>query len=727
MFYNQKDFTDAAKRQNDIDPDAAPNQMWMLAFQFLEKEGQVAKELLLDPALKDFIPRDERKAIKKGELYADMSIIKDLKKLLAEANTRAEMQEAWLKQKATYPDSLLALAAELNATREPNPKINPKSISGDMFSGADMPRLDQDAFNKLRYEKDRKVLEANPNYIALSKKVEAIRYNLKWEKERKDYFKQMGLVHEALHEWEAEETKEKTALFQQKIIDLALFAAETEDKLQTLFVTGADAPRNQKLLGQGLSALTAASALAVSQPSDLSVSAAAPVSIEASANYSELQTPKAEACSTESPLLFDGKQFNFFLTDPQLCGYLMEIVPKVGETVEIGPLMTLRANRDGTFHFRLEAEKTRGECLQNAPVAIKREFIRESGVDACKETVVKTNTITARNFRAMIESVIANAGKDGKARLFEYYLAKWFLESRHGNAMSAYESSAEGFGQFMPPTWVDEVLHEGDFAGYGKIRRDLLGVNARMGINETQAMDGRNVRKISRFAQVREWHRKYNAEPEHGTILGGRFNVKNILRLKAGIESGRIPHPDGPGHTEITPAMAYSCQLLGFHGCRAVFIGIRNNPNQKIGNIVKGQTYKRNKGVLQAPIYSYDEEGDRIINRNGKPKIRTVVQYSAREFLDQLKLFGNDNTPIEGLDDYHLIGSESLAQNQNNAHLQLLRIRETRGVSFIKNKDNDVALEEEGMPAFLRRVHKNTKAVPNTELAAAEPAFIPTF
>ena len=80
-----------------------------------------------------------------------------------------------------------------------------------------------------------------------------------------------------------------------------------------------------------------------------------------------------------------------------------------------------------------------GECIKkftqnNAPKAIKESFIAKSGADACNETITQNNTITQRNFLAIMESIMIGAGKDGRAELASYVFAQDFLESNKAPA-----------------------------------------------------------------------------------------------------------------------------------------------------------------------------------------------------------------------------------------------------------------------------------------------------
>lgn len=700
-------------------PADIPQKLLMAAFQ-LHATGRVDKQLLLDPSLRNMMSAAERQAIRRGEFRDDMQIVDQLDQLIDIIHQQDAADKQWRQMKEAYPPSVIKVAQEIEA----HGVLQHNQIFGDAFMGeGGRPYISGEKLGAIRAGR---VDPTDPDYAAFLSRVDIARDYLRAEALREIFFDHVVSSYAALQEWEQSKSTAKNewqtqlqAQAQAQLVAFTNFALRVSSSAREMFVDGPDAKKNRAVMAKTLNAAVASSiilAAVTDTPALPPETVAAPASDRDDAAALSLQdlTPPAQTCNTRYPLFVDGKTYNFMIDDPKLCSQLYRVLPEKGATLRLNNSISLRANMDGTYYFRIETVKTRAECLRNAPTKLRNNYLmqtwaraaaREAGTDMCHERVVKENVITSRNMNAMIEAWLYSGGRNGTPVNFTYFLSKWFLESRHGNLMDNPTTTAKGMNQFIAGTWVDQIIHNGDRMGYGALRTQLVGIAARIGISEAQLnQDSTAVTKLSRIKEVRQLHRMYTLDPYHSAIFGSDYSLSGLLRLQRAFENGDIKHPLGPGHTEVTAKMGYICHLLGFEGCRDFFAAYAKNPDQKARAVLKRGPYKRNAYLFQAHIYKRDENGEILLDDKGNKKTKKVVEMTLREFTQYLEVFGFDDRPMEGLRHYRRLEADALAVNNRLSQVTFLTPGEVPDYELKASPDARVALAEPQYPRWMRQM-----------------------
>lgn len=730
-----------------------PQKLLMAAFQ-LNSHGRVDKRLLLDESLKPLIKPAERKALKRSEFHDNMEIVAYLDQMIDLINYKLDEHEQWQEEKSAYPASLLNVAENI----ETSGVLSHSHIFGDAFwDERGRPFISGEKLAAIRAGR---VEESDPDYLDFLDRVDSVREQLRKHRQREDFFDQVTAARTALISWES--TQQQAAIdWQQRLREqvaaqvtaFAEFTARTDQAMNEMFFSGPLGAEHKKLAVQGVNAAVTLSILmatvpdtpATPAPSDVTVSASSEAGADApsSALSAASLASNFGQCSRQHPMLMDGTNYNFVIDDQTLCNELMAVIPAKGETIKLNDTMSLKANNDGTFYFTIHDTMTRAECLGKAPAKFKKSFIETwarqgaASGNPCQEGVFKENTITSRNMNAMIEAWLYSGGQAGRPVPFTYFLSKWFLESRHGNLMSNPETTATGMNQFVAGTWTDQVLKNGARLGYKPLRDKLVSIAARMGISEQQLMnDPAAVTKLSKQKSVRALHRQYTADPFHSALLGSDYSLAGLLRLQDAFKSGRIAHPLGKGHTEVTPKMGYICHLLGFEGCSDFFAAYAKNPNQTAKSVLSRGPYNRNAYLFEAKIYKRDKNGEFVLDKNGNKKAIKVVNMTLREFTRYLETFGFDDKPMQGLEQYRRLQADALAANRSLGNLTLLTEREAQTATLTRSATSTLALAVDDYPRWMRQMFAveatypvadsvSTRAAASAAVTAARAAPMP--
>lgn len=715
-----------------------PQKLWMAAIQ-LHENGQVARDLLLDKELKPFMSVDERKAIKRGMLHDEMRIVGVLDQAIDLADHQMLQHQIWTELQTQLPSSVLQVAKDI----EREGVIHHARIAGDAFwDEKGLPTISSEKLSAIRTGS---VDTNDPDYQAFLGKVDVIRENMREEKQRRALFDQITTARDTLQSYE-EERKTKIAAVREKIqehtrrqvVAFADFTARADTAMREMFIDGPDAEKNQDLLSKTLNAAIALSVAAQSVPSTSTLPGVT-TSITASPTYEVKPPAPSQVCSANSALFVDGSTYNFLVDDPKLCKQIMDVIPAKGKTVLLNDTMSLRANQDGSFYFRIEAHKTAAECLRNTPSKIKKSYMSMKWDDAagpedkshpCLETVIKDNLISSQNMNAIVEAWLYSGGQDGKPVPITYFLSKWFLESRHGKLAGNPTTTAFGMNQFIASTWVEQIMRNGDRMGNKDLREKLLGIAAfKLGLDENEIVSSaKNMKALSRLKDVRDLHRQYTGDAHHSAIYGADYSLSGLLRLQKAFKSGEIPHPLGKGHSEVTSKMGYTCHLLGFEGCKVFLTAYGKNPDQKVRDVIKGGAFKRNAYLFRAHVYERDKGGNFILDKHGERKTRKLVNLTMREFYDYLETFGFDDKPMQGLEQYRKLGASALAQNQDLGKMTFLTVKEAKDYALKPNEQARVAIATPENPKWIRETIPGEavrKEHPPETVQVASFAFMP--
>lgn len=710
-----------------------PDEALMAAFQ-LYKKGSVDKDLLVNTSLRGLMSRQELNAAKRGEISDQMDIIAYIDSVIDLVHDLEQKELRWQQDKEKFPSSILNVAKAIKEGGE----IKHSHIFGDaFFDEKGRPTIGTEKLSRIR---SGEISLDDPDYARLLDRIDQARAELREEAQRQEFLDRVVHAHGALTEWEEKQATAKQGRLdvlkeqaQQHYTELAQMVAKFEETTKEAFVHGPNAEHNQATLSKGLNA---AVALAVSVNSLASTAPvpSAPVAVTAPATYDVKTTPPPpEQCSSAAPLFYDGQTYNFTISDPALCRELVQFSPTRGDTVKINDHISLRANQDGSYHFEVTAERTRAECLTNASRRLRNEWRTTSSLNGmnCQDISVRDNTITARNFNAIMEAAMYSAGEDGHSTLLPFLLSKWFLESRHGNLGSNPDSSARGMNQFIASTWTEQILKVGHELDHEDLRERLFDIAERKGMSRDEVLgSGSNIRKLSRDPEVRALHREYTTDPHHSALFGAAYSIGGLLMLKRGFESGEVPHPMGRGHTEVTAKMGYICHLLGYGGCRKFFAAYAENPDQKVSSVIKGTAYRINKYLFESKAYKMDENGEFLLNNKGDRIKRETVKMTLREFTQYMEVFGFDDKPMTSLDNYHRIRDNAARVADAPSNRTFLTGAEARNYDFVQDSTASVALEIPGHSLRMRQILEGVRAVPKlpeTQVAStATRAPVPT-
>ncbi len=313
-----------------------------------------------------------------------------------------------------------------------------------------------------------------------------------------------------------------------------------------------------------------------------------------------LETKTASDCSAESPVYFIGEKFAFEHTNPATCRRLIEqAIPEIGQTVNLNERMSIQGLENGNILFAVDG---RG-----------------------------TNEITADNYHAILEAWQMTGGEAGTPVPLSFLLAKWFLESRHGNLMQSPFSSARGMNQFVVGTWVETVHRYGDITGYNHVRDQIMAVAQRLGGNLDYA-------KLAKDPEIKRLHRLWTMDSHHSAIMGIMYSHHGLIELQTLLDNGEIQHPQDLEH--VTGRMGYAYHFFGKNGAIEFFDAYAENPNQRVRDVVSRGVYNRN-----AYFFTRDVE---VPNGNGGT--RTVkVELTLKQFYDRLQSWGFDDREMQGL------------------------------------------------------------------------------
>lgn len=680
----------------------------------LHTTGRIQPELLQSPQLANIMQRPD------PMLFFD--------EIIDTIYATEQQDKIWAEMEKKYSPTLVNLAKGI----EQNGLVQHSLIFGDAFPDKiNLPEFQK----KFALMRAGKLDDNDPDYRDLMVRVDNLRMHRREQRRRDAFFGRLdaaiGAVELLQREQEQavaqkQETKRKlqasaAAYIETQVKAFAQMAARADAALHDMFVEGPDADRNKDAAVKGLTIAAGGLSLMFSPVSEEAPQPAAkaevvvPVApaLPAEKAIEITQTATTGQCSKDFPMLVDGKTYNFLLDDPKLCAELMKIVPAKGQTTQLNNVMSLKANDNGTFYFRIAAKQTHAECLKNAPVKTRTAFLMrgwaegaKSVAEICQKTVVSDNEISSRNMNAMVEAWLYSGGKAGKPINFTYFLSKWFLESRHGNLKGNPTTSAYGINQFVLLTWVDQILLHGNRLGAPEARARLVAIANGMGISEAQLQsNAKYVRRLSKSPAVRAMHKQYTIDPFHSAVFGSEYSLAGLLRLQDAFISGDIKHPWGQGHTEVTSKMGYTCHLLGFGGCRKFFAAYAKNPHQKVRDVIKGGPYKRNAYLFEMKVPVRDRDGKPVINpRTRKPFTQHIVNMTLKEFTDYLEIFGFDDKPMPGLESYKRLGVSDLAKNQNIGPLTLLTEEETKGYSFSASTTAKTAIAKDSHPRWVRPV-----------------------
>lgn len=736
MYLSKQDqFTVAAgaKPLEDIETlEQIPDAALMAAFQ-LYKKGSVDKDLLVNTSLRGLMSRQELVAAKRGEISDQMDIIAYIDGVIDLVHDLEQKELRWQQDKEKFPSSILNVAKAIREGGE----IKHSQILGDaFFDESGRPTIGIDKLTKIRSGE----IDLNdPDYARLLDRIDDARAELREEAKRQEFLTRAEQAYGALTQWEDNQAAQKRSRLDvlkeqgmQHYIELAQMVAKFEETTKVAFVTGPDAEKNQATFVKGI---TAAVGLSVSLNSIASVAPvpAAPVAVTAGATYDLKQAPEPEKCNETSPIFYDGQTYNFTITDPSLCKELIALSPERGKTVQVNDLISLRANQDGTYYFKVQADQKRAECLTNTSRKLRHEWANSSSLNGkdCNAISIRDNTITARNFNAIMEAAMYSAGKDGQSTLLPFLLSKWFLESRHGNLGSNPDSSARGMNQFIRVTWTEQVLKVGADLDHQELREKLFEIGESMGMDRAELLNsGGKIRKLSRNPEVKALHAQYTADPHHSALFGAAYSIGGLMMLKKGFQSGEIKHPYGAGHTEVTAKMGYICHLLGYGGCRKFFAAYAENPDQKVSDVIKGQAYRINKYLFESKAYKTDDNGEFIRNKKGDRIKRETVKMTMREFTKYMEVFGFDDKPMTSLDNYHKIRENAARVADRPGDTTFLTNKEAAGYDFVGDPNSRVAIEIPGHSLRFRQILEGVRAVPKvpeTQVASVRSAPAPAI
>ena len=313
-----------------------------------------------------------------------------------------------------------------------------------------------------------------------------------------------------------------------------------------------------------------------------------------------LVTRTASDCSTESPIYFIGEKFAFEHTNPATCRRLIDqAIPDVGQTINLNDRMSIQSLENGNILFAVDG---RG-----------------------------TNEITADNYHAILEAWQMTGGEAGTPVPLSFLLAKWFLESRHGNLMQSPYSSARGMNQFVVGTWVETVHRYGNITGYDHVRDQIMAVAQRLGGNLDYA-------KLAKDPEIKRLHRLWTMDSHHSAIMGIMYSHHGLIELQTLLDNGEIQHPQDLEH--VTGRMGYAYHFFGKNGAIEFFDAYAEDPNQRVRDVVSRGVYNRNAYFLTREV--------EVPNGNGGT--RTVkVELTLKQFYDRLQSWGFDDREMQGL------------------------------------------------------------------------------